>query len=130
MNGRCPTYRCGEIMDPSTDGNGRTVWTCRLCERTKAGICIDCPRVVAPRRRRCDPCQARTNKANETRRGERRNKTLKFWARAYRATPEGRAASAASNAKYAAKNPITDLDRIIRRIRGKQRRELRQKVAA
>jgi hypothetical protein len=130
---RCPRRQCDALMDPSTDGDGRTVWTCRGCERNRAGLCRDCPRRIRRHAHcgvgatmRCPTCEARVTTAREKERGRRRLVAKRKWLRDYRATEMGRAATRRAEHKYRASHPPTDLDRRIRRIRAGQRQHRKQ----
>ena len=43
----CPVRFCGGTLTQSCDGLGRMSDSCRRCERRAAGLCKDCPAVLA-----------------------------------------------------------------------------------
>jgi hypothetical protein len=59
---RCPKrwgkHACDGPLRTATDGNGRTVVTCAWCERHAQGLCVECPRSVVGRSKRCPTCKA------------------------------------------------------------------------
>lgn len=58
---------CGTVLEARTDGNGRTIVVCPMCERRRAGICRDCPAPVAGqvgKSVRCARCKVLAQKAH------------------------------------------------------------------
>lgn len=50
---RCAARHCREIMVDRLDGMGRVAFDCPKCERTKRGLCRDCPLPRAKGSLRC-----------------------------------------------------------------------------
>ncbi len=54
---RCPKrwgkHPCGGPLTTTTDGHGGTITTCAWCERHARGLCLECPRPVVGRAKRC-----------------------------------------------------------------------------
>jgi hypothetical protein len=83
MNGSpiCRRRGCGIRKEERLDNIGRLSFVCPRCERSKKGLCVDCPaELEKPRAMRCAQCA----------RKRKRKLDLEMKKRIY-ATPEGRA---------------------------------------
>lgn len=122
---RCTRRYCGEPLTERHDRVfGRVALVCVPCERKKAGLCRDCPAPVNGSALRCKPCSKRQTRkrdrdAKRTAYRDPVEREKKLAARRRQmSTPERRAAHAAWQRDYRAKQPKqpqTDLDRFYRR---------------
>lgn len=54
---RWGVHPCGGPLRVTTDGDGRTLIVCAWCERHDRGLCVECPRRIVGRAKRCPACQ-------------------------------------------------------------------------
>lgn len=128
---RCHLKRCRAALDITTDGKGRTIAVCPLCERNKKGICRGCPNRTQPSKGKvvtfwCKACK-RVNDAKRHRRayhakpGHYRAVQRRI---AKSLTPEQKAARLDYKRRWyhAHKEPPSERSRLYAREMAKQRR--------
>lgn len=76
---QCHLKRCRASLDIFTDGNGKTLAVCRLCERNARGLCRGCPNRTRPSTGKVKPFWCNTCR--------REQDTIRH-RRAYRANPQ------------------------------------------